>query len=148
MVRQTVRRTRRRARPRHPLDGCVEPVPPLRDSLDILALLRRLSENSPQGRNVPRKAALFNERLRPDLLQQVVLLQDAAGLLGEREQCVENLRAEGNWSTARQKHSLSHVDAVHVKFQQILWVLRHGGIRILSEFYQDFGKTRARAPRQ
>lgn len=94
-----------------------EPVAPFRYGLDVPMVLGGVPERSPQREHVIGEVALFDERVRPDFLEELVFRDEAAGSGGQRRQYVERLGRQRNRTPLPQQDSLGHVEREVTKLQ-------------------------------
>jgi len=96
--------------------GGHEPVADARHRLDVALPGRPIAERPPQRRDVVIEVVLFNGRVGPDALHQLVLRQQAARMFDQQAQGVEYLRAEGHGAALVEEPALAYLEAKRPEF--------------------------------
>ena len=73
-----------------------EAISDARDGLDVLLAGGLLAERLPQHRHVVIEIVLFDSSIRPDGLEQLLLGDEAPGVLDQHDERVEHLQPKGN----------------------------------------------------
>ena len=99
---------------------CYETIAALWDRLDVFLIVGGFAQCFAQCRDIPRETAFLDNRIRPDSLEQVILIQYDPMVFDEDDEGLQNLRHECDFFAARAQNSLIHIQMELAKLDPTL----------------------------
>src|SRR5262249_19629556 len=97
-----------------------EPIAALRYRLNVVLAIGRRPENAPQRRDGAGQASLLHRNLGPDLVQQMMLLEQTAGVVNQHGQEIEHLRRKRDDLAPKQQLPLRLIEPIPIAPEQTL----------------------------
>jgi hypothetical protein len=100
-------------------------IPAPNHSLDVLRFRALIAESSSEQKDRLRKIRIFDKRIGPDFLQQLILLDKLTRVSDEHDQDLSSLARERDHFTGARENALGQFETVRTKFVVQSVVMRH-----------------------
>src|SRR5690349_5179412 len=105
-------------------------VPALRDRFDVLPTAIALAERLAEREDVDRQVAVFDKRVRPDLLEELFLFYCTAAATYEHQKSVECFRSERDRASCAAQDPFRGIQSEGTELVEVLWVLIHSSFQL------------------